>query len=436
MNICLLTPEFPPHTNWGGTATFNYHLAHLLSSQGHKVVVLTLHPQRKSFHRHIVFHDTSSCLVIYCRPESQYSVLNICLKVIRTIMYRFVQNDLAFIFDWNVIAFFNYRNLLKHYPIDIIHTQESLASYFLIKVFHKNTPVIVHSHSPQILLNPYYKTTGANRIRAWIERKVAVGQSSLVVPCSLTIADYWEKYFPRVTRYYIQNFISGKQQKTAKTDAEHANHPNLIFIGRLEYRKGVDILLQAVMTLRKKYPSIKLHLIGLDNSSFLVNNKLTSFKEYSRLLYSRVQLQGVVFVGFFKTTEMVYQYIHRECPNPILIHPSRFEPFGYSIIECMARKISVIVADSSGPGEIVTHGVTGITLSPTPRAICRAVSCLINHPHQRQRMIRNAYDAFKNQYSSQAVWSHYEMIYKSLRKITARQNESPSTLNNNFEQMK
>ena len=42
MNICLISQEYPPETNWGGIATYTKLLATQLASLSHKVVVISL----------------------------------------------------------------------------------------------------------------------------------------------------------------------------------------------------------------------------------------------------------------------------------------------------------------------------------------------------------------------------------------------------------
>src|SRR3990172_439748 len=41
MNVCLVSPEYPPETGWGGIGTYTRHLAQGLASRGHRVTVVS-----------------------------------------------------------------------------------------------------------------------------------------------------------------------------------------------------------------------------------------------------------------------------------------------------------------------------------------------------------------------------------------------------------
>jgi hypothetical protein len=41
LRVCLISQEFPPHTNWGGIAVYNGMLAHELAQRGHEVLVIS-----------------------------------------------------------------------------------------------------------------------------------------------------------------------------------------------------------------------------------------------------------------------------------------------------------------------------------------------------------------------------------------------------------
>src|SRR3990170_5125949 len=47
MNICLISQEYPPETNWGGIATYTQTLARELVRRGESVHVITLGPEKQ-----------------------------------------------------------------------------------------------------------------------------------------------------------------------------------------------------------------------------------------------------------------------------------------------------------------------------------------------------------------------------------------------------
>jgi len=113
--------------------------------------------------------------------------------------------------------------------------------------------------------------------------------------------------------------------------------PILTSMGRLEKQKGYDYLIEAIATLKKTYPNIKLLIFGKGKQ----HNTLSS-------LIAKHQLQKNVFLLGFNAHNP-YKYIHK---SDLFISTSLYEGFNNSIVEALASGATVVSTDCEfGPRE-------------------------------------------------------------------------------------
>lgn len=124
------------------------------------------------------------------------------------------------------------------------------------------------------------------------------------------------------------------------------NETLIIFAGRLDHIKGVDLLADAFYHLCLKYDHIRLLIAG-EGSYNLIQEKILYHS-------TRVSLLG------FTNKKELYELFSI---SDIGVVPSLYEDFGYVAIEMMMNKLPLIVGNKSGLAEIVEDGVTGIIVS-------------------------------------------------------------------------
>ena len=127
------------------------------------------------------------------------------------------------------------------------------------------------------------------------------------------------------------------------------NHKLILFVGRIEPLKGIDVLLYAMKILLETNPEICLCLWILGGD--LTNGIKDWPKELKRLNKLKELLNisaAVTFVGRKKQNELPDYYNASE----VVVLPSQYESFGIAALEAMACGIPVIATD--------TAGVTGI----------------------------------------------------------------------------
>lgn len=111
----------------------------------------------------------------------------------------------------------------------------------------------------------------------------------------------------------------------------------IIYVGRLEKNKGVDILLYAIANVKKEYKkNIEVGIIGKGTE-----------EEYLKNLCKTLNLNNnVIFYGYIPFHKLYKLYSMAD----LFIHPGRWpEPFGRTIVEAMYFGLPIIVSDVGAP---------------------------------------------------------------------------------------
>ena len=117
-----------------------------------------------------------------------------------------------------------------------------------------------------------------------------------------------------------------------------------MFASKLQHKKGIDILLEAIKNINNNEFFVK-------RSEFWVigNGELNTF---CRNFIKNNKIQNVKFFGF-QNQRQLRSFYHK---SDVLILPSRFEPWGLVINEAMAAGNAIIASNKVGAGfDLVTN---------------------------------------------------------------------------------
>ncbi|MGC8622165.1 MAG: glycosyltransferase family 4 protein, partial [Caldisphaera sp.] len=160
----------------------------------------------------------------------------------------------------------------------------------------------------------------------------------------------------------------------------------LLFVGRDDYIKGLDILIEAFTRLKLK--NVYLNVVG-------VSKKLQN------------ETDAVNFVG--RTTQTVKYYN----ASDIFILPSRSEGFSIAGLEALSSGLPTIVSKTSGINEIIKNGVNGLVLERNdPNMIKIYLYKLIKNKKLRKELGKRA-RKLALEYDWRIVSKAYINIYKS-----------------------
>jgi len=148
----------------------------------------------------------------------------------------------------------------------------------------------------------------------------------------------------------------------------------LLYVGRISREKDLDLLADAYRRLRKEGLPVQLFVVG--------------HGPYSEALAK--SLPEAFFTGYLSGTELAAAYASAD----IFVFPSTTDTFGNVILEAQASGLPVVVSDSGGPKELVTHKANGlITRSHHVDDFTDAIRDLVTDRTLRDRMANSARDS-------------------------------------------
>jgi D-inositol-3-phosphate glycosyltransferase len=160
----------------------------------------------------------------------------------------------------------------------------------------------------------------------------------------------------------------------------------LLFVGRVEPLKGLDVLLKALVIMRQSgffqhYP-LCLTVIGGDPNAG--PDQMSAEMARIQRLYRRYGLQDlVVFLGKRGQDTLPYYYSAAD----VLVMPSHYESFGMVALEAMACGTPVVASQVGGLAFLVQDAVTGYTVpSGDPAALAERLTALISDASLRRQM--------------------------------------------------
>ena len=151
---------------------------------------------------------------------------------------------------------------------------------------------------------------------------------------------------------------------------------NILFVGRLEKRKGVGYLLHAYRQVKQEIPNLRLIIVGSG----------TRLRQKYERWVKRHGVADVVFIGFVPYEELAryYQTADVFCA-PAINH----ESFGIILLEAMAMGKPIVATNIDGYASVVTHGEEAWLVPPkdSPQ-LARALISVIQDEKLRQEMAR------------------------------------------------
>ena len=176
----------------------------------------------------------------------------------------------------------------------------------------------------------------------------------------------------------------------------------LVFVGRLDVVKGIDILINSFKHVIEKHPNARLIIAG--------DGDFNKYLSISSPVWTRI-----TFTGFLSKKDLHTLYNIAD----IGVIPSLHEEFGYVAVEMMIHKIPIIANNTTGLSEIIDDNVNGLKVSisshkKTWKELADKINYLIENPNIRKMVGENARDKFKTHYNIKLFKMRMLALYNSL----------------------
>ena len=284
------------------------------------------------------------------------------------------------------------RAVLEREQFDIIHLHEPMAPILPLCVLEFSNSVNVGtfhaSHSRQYLYRMSHPL-----IKRWHRRlhgHIAVSPAAM---------RYVGKSFPGDYEIIPNGIDVDHFSQQAEPWPEYCDGKiNIMFVGRLEKRKGLRYLLEAYGRLKWDWPEIRLLVVGPGRPD------ADSYQAMS----SRA-LRDVVFAGRVDYEDLPRYYASAD----IFCSPATgAESFGIVLLEAMAAGKPVVASNIEGYGGLMTHGEQGLLFrNKDSDSLADALEQLLADPELRRKLGANG-RATAEQYRWEAVAGRVEQYYR------------------------
>lgn len=184
--------------------------------------------------------------------------------------------------------------------------------------------------------------------------------------------------------------LSGPAAVWSDPASGRAGHrvPEILYFGRIERRKGVDLLIDAFDALIARGVDCTLRLVGADTRT---GPGAASMREHLVLRLSASARDRVTFEDRRPRAELIPAILAARASGGCCCFPSRWENFPNVVLEAMALGAPVVCSDAGGMAEIVQHGHSGLLFkSGDADALADALMLTLADRSLRERMASSA----------------------------------------------
>ena len=261
------------------------------------------------------------------------------------------------------------RSLLAADAFDIMHVHEPLApgvSWAALAAAHcyPGTRVVGTFHA--------YRE-GPNRLYRCVRPlwRAAMRLLDGHVAVSTATAAFWNQFVNASFRL-IPNGIDAQLLRTVAPERDRLG-AHVLFVGRLEPRKGLDVLLRAWRQVERQHADARLTIAG----AYTRQDEATYRRQAAELALRRIR-----FVGPQSEASLAACYRQAD----IVCAPARgFESFGLVILEAMAAGVPVVASDIAGYRTLVTPDRDGLLVPAGDDArLATALTALLRDPERRR----------------------------------------------------
>ncbi len=257
------------------------------------------------------------------------------------------------------------KRLLSHQAFDVVHLHEPLMPALPLTVLRHSEAINIgtfHAYGRTDIAYFYAKPMLRPFFRK-LHGRIAVSQPAREFVARRFPDDY--RIVPNGIDY--ARFAVPREPLPWLVD----DRPTVLFVGRLERRKGLRHLLHAWPTVRSELPRARLFVVGGGG------RRLESYRRYAR----RQGWPEVIFTGHVPSDDLVRYYQSAD----VFCAPSTGqESFGIVLLEAMAAGRPIVASDIPGYAEVVTHGQEGVLVPPEdPPALASTLLRLLADPDLR-----------------------------------------------------
>ena len=316
--------------------------------------------------------------------------------------------------------------------------QDLKCLWQLIKIFRKEKPDIVHSHTPKAgllgmiaakvagvkvrihtvaglplmvesgfkyqLLKTIEKITYAAANHVWPNSQSLfqfISREKLANPRKLGIIGSGSTNGINSDRFNIDKLDQNKMQRIKTEIGFNANNTYLLCIGRLVKDKGIVELVNVFTNLQQTNPSLRLILVGDFEESLDPLPTSTIHKIQNN--------NAIIHITWSNEVEYYMGLAHN------FVFPSHREGFPNVLLQAALMKLPILCSRIHGNVDIVEHKKTGLLFnSNDENSLREQLEWALHHKEEFTTMVNNLYHNILTTYPREIIWNAIKLEYDKL----------------------
>jgi glycogen(starch) synthase len=395
VKILMVSWEYPPVVI-GGLGRHVHHLSTALAAAGHEVVVLSRRPTGTDPSTHPSSDEVSEDVRVVAAAQDphEFTFGTDMMAWTLAMGHAMVRAGLGL----------KDQHSDQQWRPDVVHAHDWLVAH----------PAIALAECHDVPMVSTIHATEAGRHSGWVSGSISrqvhaveswlVRESDSLITCSASMSDEINDLFgPGLSdTTVIRNGIEAARWPFARR-RPHSGPPELLYVGRLEYEKGVHEAIAALPRIRRAHPGTTLTVAGEGTQHDWLVEQTRKYKV----------LKATQFVGRLDHDELLAA-LHRA---DAAVLPSHYEPFGLAALEAAAAGTPLVTSNIGGLGEAVINGETGMSCPPRDVAgLAKAVIAVLDDPAAAQRRAKAARDRLTSDFDWHTVADETAQVYLAAKR--------------------
>jgi len=157
--------------------------------------------------------------------------------------------------------------------------------------------------------------------------------------------------------------------------------PLVLFLSRINQKKGLDILARAFALVLERLPNARLAIVGSSDPPLFEDQVRSWIKESGISNY-------VVMPGLLVGEEKMQAFADAD----VFVLPSHAENFGFAVFEAMASRIPVVISDTLDYAKEVETHQAGFSVPRHPQAFADAIVRVLTDKDLHQKLGQNGFN--------------------------------------------
>ena len=262
---------------------------------------------------------------------------------------------------------------------------------------------------------------GESDVRITIERRAVRESAAVTAASEIEVAELVDLYGADPAKLHIipcgvdPNVFRPMRQVDAREALGRDQCERIVlFVGRIEQIKGIDVLLRALGLLFFRHPELRNDLCLLVVGGALDPDddspEIEKIEELQRLVHQHRMEANVAFVGSMDQQRLALFYAAAD----VCAVPSLTESFGLVALEAMACGTPVVGTRVGGLQTLIEHGESGLLVPAGDyQALAESIAKVLTDHRLRMHLAHGARDRAEH-FSWRSVGDHVETLYAKI----------------------